>query len=139
MEFRILGPLEVNSDGQLLDLGGAKQRSLLAVLLLHANQVVSRDRLVEALWESEPPETANKALQVHVSALRKLLGKERLETRPPGYLLRVADDELDFGRFQRLREVVSPRSSGCHGRLVLVAARRFGLEEPQPTPSSLLA
>jgi DNA-binding SARP family transcriptional activator len=104
MEFRILGPLEVDSDGQALDLGGTKQRSLLAVLLLHANQVVSRDRLVEALWESDPPETAHKALQVHVSGLRKLLGKERLETRPPGYLLRVADDELDLGRFGRLRE-----------------------------------
>jgi DNA-binding SARP family transcriptional activator/tetratricopeptide (TPR) repeat protein len=104
MEFRILGPLEVNSDGQTLDLGGTKQRAVLAVLLLHANQVVSRDRLVEALWESDPPATAHKALQVHVSGLRKLLGKERLETRPPGYLLRIADDELDLSRFQRLRE-----------------------------------
>jgi DNA-binding SARP family transcriptional activator len=104
MEFRILGPLEIHSDGQALDLGGTKQRSLLAVLLLHANQVVSQDRLVDALWESDPPETAHKALQVHVSGLRKLLGKERLETRPPGYLLRVADDELDLERFRQLRE-----------------------------------
>jgi DNA-binding SARP family transcriptional activator/tetratricopeptide (TPR) repeat protein len=104
MEFRILGPLEVHSDGQALDLGGTKQRSLLAVLLLHANQVVSQDRLVDALWESDPPETAHKALHVHVSGLRKLLGKERLETRPPGYLLRVADDELDLERFRQLRE-----------------------------------
>jgi predicted ATPase/DNA-binding SARP family transcriptional activator len=104
MEFRILGPLEVDSDGQALNLGGAKQRALLAMLLLHANQVVSRDRLVDALWEDDPPETAHKALQVHVSGLRKLLGKERLETRPPGYLLRVDKDELDLGCFQRLRE-----------------------------------
>ncbi len=104
MEFRILGPLEVRSDGQPLDLGGTKQRSLLAVLLLHANQVVSQDRLVDALWEGDPPETAHKALQVYVSGLRKLLGKERLETRPPGYLLCVADDELDLCRFARLRE-----------------------------------
>ena len=104
MEFRILGPLEVRSNGQALDLGGPKQRSLLAALLLHANQVVSRDRLVDALWESDPPETAHKALQVHVSGLRKLLGKERVETRPPGYLLRVGDDELDLGRFRQLRE-----------------------------------
>jgi DNA-binding SARP family transcriptional activator/tetratricopeptide (TPR) repeat protein len=108
MEFRILGPLEVHSDGQALDLGGAKQRSLLAVLLLHANQVVSQDRLVDALWEGNPPETAHKALQVHVSGLRKLLGKERLETRPPGYLLRIADDELDLGRFRVLREQGRP-------------------------------
>ena len=104
MEFRILGPLEVDSGGKALDLGGAKQRSLLAVLLLHANQVVSRDRLVEALWEGTPPTTANKALQVHVSALRKLLGADRLETRPPGYLLRLSGDELDLARFRRLRE-----------------------------------
>ncbi|MGZ4386093.1 MAG: BTAD domain-containing putative transcriptional regulator [Gaiellaceae bacterium] len=104
MEFRILGPLEVYSDGQAIDLGGAKQRALLAVLLLHANQVVSRDRLVDALWESDPPASAQKALQMYVSGLRKRLGKERLETRPPGYLLRVADDELDLERFRQLRE-----------------------------------
>ena len=78
MEFRILGPLEVLSDGQALDLGGAKQRALLAVLLLDANNVVSTDRLIHALWEDEPPETAPKALQVYVSGLRKLVGKERL-------------------------------------------------------------
>src|SRR5262245_978877 len=79
MEFRILGPLEVHSDGQTLDLGGQKQRALLAMLLLHANQVVSQDRLIDALWESDPPASAQKALQMHVSGLRKLLGKERLE------------------------------------------------------------
>ncbi len=77
---------------------------MLAVLLLNANRVVSVDRLVAALWEDEPPETAAKAVQVHVSQLRKLLGKERLETRPPGYLLRVGEDELDVARFQRLVE-----------------------------------
>ena len=84
MEFRILGPLEVLSDGQAVDLGGAKQRALLAVLLLYANHVVSRDRLIDALWEDDPPETAAKALQVYVSQLRKLLGKERLQTKAPG-------------------------------------------------------
>ena len=104
MEFRILGPLEVLSEGQSLDLGGAKQRALLAVLLVHANSVVSHDRLIDALWEDDPPDTAQKALQVHVSGLRKLVGKERLETRPPGYLLRVEEDELDLKRFLRLQE-----------------------------------
>src|SRR6478609_4745670 len=99
MEFRILGPLEVLSDGQAVDLGGAKQRALLAVLLLDANHVVSMDRLVDALWEDDPPETATKALQVYVSGLRKLIGKERLQTRTPGYLLGVARDELDLERF----------------------------------------
>ena len=103
MEFRILGPLEVLSDGQALDLGGQKHRVLLALLLLEANRVVSRDRLIDALWEEEPPDTAVKALQVYISQLRKQLGKDRLETKAPGYLLRVEPDELDLARFQRLQ------------------------------------
>jgi DNA-binding SARP family transcriptional activator len=104
MEFRILGPLDVLEDGQQLDLGGAKQRALLAMLLLHANEVVSQDRLIEAVWEEQPPETAPKALQVYVSRLRKVLGKERLETKVPGYRLRVAEGELDLERLQFLAE-----------------------------------
>jgi DNA-binding SARP family transcriptional activator/tetratricopeptide (TPR) repeat protein len=104
MEFRILGPLEVFSDGQALDLGGAKQRALLAVLLLDANNVVSTDRLIDALWEDDPPESAQKALQVYVSRLRKLLGKERLQTKAPGYLLQLEDGELDLDRFRELQE-----------------------------------
>ena len=103
MEFGILGPLEVLSDGKALDLGGAKQRTLLAVLLLHPNEVVPRNRLIDALWEEEPPETAQKALQVHVSQLRKALGKARLQTRAPGYLISVEDGELDLDRFELAR------------------------------------
>ena len=104
MEFGILGPLEVVEDFKQLDLGGAKQRALLAVLLLHPNEIVPTDRIIDALWEDEPPETARKTLQVYVSRLRKALGKERLETKVPGYRLRVAEDELDLERFQRLAE-----------------------------------
>jgi DNA-binding SARP family transcriptional activator len=104
MEFRILGPLEVLSDGRTLDLGGQKHRMLLALLVLEANRVVSRDRLIDALWEEEPPETAVKALQVYISQLRKLVGKERLQTKAPGYLLRVEPAELDLARFRRLQE-----------------------------------
>ena len=103
-EFRILGPLEVLADGRPLELGGHKQRAMLAVLVLEANRVVSSDHLIEALWEDEAPDTAMKALQVYVSQLRKLFGKERLQTRAPGYLLRVEPDELDLGRFRRLQE-----------------------------------
>ena len=103
MEFRILGPFEVLSNGEVLDLGGQKQRTLLAQLLLEANRFVSSDRLNEALWEAEPPETAQKALQNYVSTLRKTIGKDRLETKPAGYLLRVESGELDVDRFQRLR------------------------------------
>ncbi|MBA3376272.1 MAG: winged helix-turn-helix domain-containing protein [Actinobacteria bacterium] len=111
MEFRILGPLEVLENGRQVDLGGAKQRALLAVLLLHANEVVSTDRLIDALWEEDAPETGRKALQVYVSQLRKALGKERIATRSPGYRLQVERDELDLARFQRLLEEGKPREA----------------------------
>jgi DNA-binding SARP family transcriptional activator len=100
MQFRILGPLEVLENGHALDVGGSKQRALLAVLLLNANEVVSRDRLIDALWNEQPPETAHKALQVYVSQLRRVLGKDRLVTKAPGYLLRVDAAELDLARFE---------------------------------------
>src|SRR4051812_34085460 len=102
MEFRILGPLEVLEEGRPFALGGAKQRALLAVLLLRANEVVSRGRLIDELWGGEPPDTAHTALQVHVSQLRKLLGRDTIVTQTPGYLIRVSDGELDLHRFERL-------------------------------------
>jgi DNA-binding SARP family transcriptional activator len=102
MEFRILGPLEVEEEGRLLNLGGAKQRSVLAFLLLHANDVVSRDRLIDHLWGGSPPETAQTALQVHVSQLRKILGRETIVTRAPGYSIQIGAGELDLDRFERL-------------------------------------
>src|SRR4051794_3585610 len=102
MDFRILGPLEVVSGGRTLDLGGEKQRALLAALLLEPNRVVSRDRLVDVLWDDAPPATAQKALQVHVSQLRKLLGADRVVTKAPGYLLAIEPDELDAACFRRL-------------------------------------
>ena len=102
MDFRLLGPLEVLEHDRLLALGGGRQRSLLAVLLLHANEVVSNDRLIDALWGQTPPLTAAKTVQVYVSRLRKELGEGRLVTRAPGYLLRVERSELDLGRFEQL-------------------------------------
>lgn len=102
MEFRVLGPLEVTAGGGRVELGGVKQRSLLAVLLLHANQVVSRDHLVDALWGANPPITCNKSIQVYVSRLRKAIGGDRLVTRAPGYLLQVEPAEYDLARFERL-------------------------------------
>jgi predicted ATPase/DNA-binding SARP family transcriptional activator len=104
MDFRILGALEVSSNGEALDLGGPKQRELLAVLLLHANEVVSHDRLIDALWEDDPPAGARKALQMHVSGLRKLLGRDRVRTEASGYLLRLEHGELDLERFLELQE-----------------------------------
>jgi DNA-binding SARP family transcriptional activator/tetratricopeptide (TPR) repeat protein len=105
MEFRVLGPLDVVENGRRVPISGAKQRALVAVLCLHANEVVSRDRIIDALWGERPPEEAQGALQYHVSKLRKLLGAERIETSPPGYRLRVSDDELDAARFERLLKV----------------------------------
>jgi DNA-binding SARP family transcriptional activator len=83
-------------------LGGVKQRSLLAVLLLNANEVVSAARLIDELWGDAPPATAGKVIQGHVSRLRKELGEARLSTRPPGYVLHVDPAELDLDRFEQL-------------------------------------
>ena len=104
MEFRILGPLEVADGDAVVPLAGVKQRALLAVLLLNANQVVSSDRLVDELWTGQAPEAGRAALQVRVSQLRKALGDggAALVTRPPGYLVRVGRDELDLHRFEVL-------------------------------------
>jgi DNA-binding SARP family transcriptional activator len=102
VDFRILGRLEVLDDGRALELGGGKQRAVLAVLLLRANRVVSRDDLIDAIWGERAPETATKALQVYVSQLRKALGRDRILTRAPGYELRVDAGELDLDRFQAL-------------------------------------
>lgn len=122
MDYRILGPLEVSHSGRPLGLGGEKQRALLAVLLLHRNEVVSSDRLIDGLWNGAPPPSALGALQAYVSRLRKSLNFDGatgsgadsdgasgssngvLVTRGHGYLLRVAEGELDVDRFAALVE-----------------------------------
>ena len=101
MEFRILGPLEVRDGERVLSLGGAKRRAVLALLLLEANRVVSIERLVDGLWGDAPPASALASLQNHLARLRPELGG-RLVTRSPGYVLHVAEGELDLDRFQRL-------------------------------------
>jgi DNA-binding SARP family transcriptional activator len=102
VDFRVLGPLEVAGDEGSLVLGGIKQRSLLALLLLNANRVVSSDRLIDSLWGASPPLTAGKTIQVYVSRLRKALPDDRLVTRAPGYVLYVEPDELDLSHFEQL-------------------------------------
>ena len=102
MDFRLLGPLEVWHEGRALDLRGLKRRAVLALLLVHANEVVSRDRLIDELWEEDPPANASAALQNHISRLRKDLGSDVLVTRDAGYLLAVEPDALDVWRFERL-------------------------------------
>jgi WD40 repeat protein/DNA-binding SARP family transcriptional activator len=107
LEFRILGPLTVRVDGVSLPIGGPKQRALLAMLLLSANRVVSRERLIGELFPAQDVESADHALRNHVSRLRKVLrpvalDEPRLVARPPGYLLRVEPSELDLDTFERL-------------------------------------
>src|SRR5258708_398446 len=108
MEFRILGPLEVAEGDRQLQVGGTRERALLAILLIHAGEVVSAGRLIEELWGSGLPGNPANALQVVVSRVRKALevspGPSRLVTRKPGYVLEVLPDELDTGRFGRLVE-----------------------------------
>jgi len=106
VEFGVLGPLEVTAEGRSLGLAGTRARAVLALLLVHANQVVSSDRLVEELWPGQPADKATDSLQVRLSELRKALRSageaDRLATRPPGYLLRVEPGELDAPRFEQL-------------------------------------
>jgi YVTN family beta-propeller protein len=104
MEFRILGPLEVVDEGRPVAIHRGKERALLAYLLLHPNELVPADRLIDELWGERPPPTAPKILQNAVSQLRKGLGDGRLMTQPPGYRFRLESGELDLHRFERLAE-----------------------------------
>jgi DNA-binding SARP family transcriptional activator len=102
LEFRILGPLEAWDGGRAVALGGPRPRALLAMLLLHVNEVVSADRLIEDLWGEDSPEDAAAALRVNVSRLRKAVPPDVLTTRSPGYALQIEPDALDLHRFERL-------------------------------------
>jgi DNA-binding SARP family transcriptional activator len=128
MRFRVLGTLEVRSDGDLpVRLGATKQRILLAVLLLHANRPVDADRLVDALWPRRPPRTAPVALRTYVSALRRVLELARrtelpwLATVPGGYQLHCAAGDLDLLAFEDLAE--QGRQAMVDGHPVLAAER----------------
>jgi DNA-binding SARP family transcriptional activator len=105
VELRILGPLEARAEGRSLPLGGPRQRALLAALLLRAHETISVDRLIDDLWGENPPATAEHSIQVLVSRLRRALGDDGprlLVTRPPGYAVEPAADELDLTRFEFL-------------------------------------
>jgi predicted ATPase/DNA-binding winged helix-turn-helix (wHTH) protein len=105
LEFRLLGPIDLISDGQSVLPGGSRQRDLLALLLLEANRTVSTDRLIDRLWEGAPPATAAPALQVYVAKLRKLLDKgdpARIVTANGGYRLEVDEPSIDSERFEQL-------------------------------------
>ena len=128
MEFGVLGPLRVAGPGGEVPVAGARRRALLATLLLHHGTVVSADRLIDDLWGEEPPATATKALQVHVSELRKTLGEEQpIVTRPAGYAIELAPGALDLDRFERRLE--DARRLRAAGDLAAAAdALRAGLE-----------
>ena len=124
MEYRILGPFDILSNGESVHLGGGRQRAFLALLVLNANTVVSIDRIIDSLWPDDVPETAANIIQVYVSRLRKLLEPERpkgtdgsiLLTRRPGYLLHVEAGQLDATEFARLAaEGRSALESGTPG------------------------
>jgi DNA-binding SARP family transcriptional activator/DNA-binding beta-propeller fold protein YncE len=105
MEYRILGPLEVVDEGEPVPVGRLKERLVLATLLLHANEFVARERLMDELWGSSPPPTARKVVNVYVSQLRKALirnGHDPITTEDGGYRIGVDADSLDVTRMQRL-------------------------------------
>src|SRR5439155_1681201 len=152
LEFRLLGPLEVDGGGGLLELGGPKQRALLTLLLLDAGRAVSTDRLIDALWGEQPPRTAPTSLQNFVSQLRKQLGPDLVVTKPPGYLLRIDPLQLDVNcmnalvaearaapageRATKLREALAiaptPRLQQLHAPILRKAV---GLEPARAAPA----
>jgi predicted ATPase/DNA-binding SARP family transcriptional activator len=127
LEFRILGPLEVRRNGELVEVGGLRQRALLALLLLHPNEALSADRLIEELWADKPPPTALHTVQVFVSRLRKALGAGSLLTKGHAYAAQIDPDSLDLRRFRSL--VFDAEQARDSGRLdVAVECLRTALE-----------
>jgi len=115
IEFRLLGPVEVVIDGKQVTIAASRQKIVLAVLLSEANHVVSVDRMIDALWGSNPPRTAKSQVQITVSALRQVFGDQVIVTRPPGYLIQVPTEALDLARFEALAERAS--AAAADGRV----------------------
>ena len=127
LDFRILGPLEVSDDDHPVRLGGARQRATLAILLLSANRVVPVERLADDLYAGEPPVTAVTQVQRQISELRKALSSpSAIETRAPGYVIRLAPGQLDLFRFERFareaREALDRDERGAAADLLRRAA-----------------
>ncbi len=140
IEFRVLGPFEVAGEGsEVLPVRAAKERALLLLLILHANEVVSAERLIDELWGERPPESAANVLQTYVSHLRRLLepGTRPSEnglivTRSPGYLLRLAPGQLDLHRFETL--VAEARSSADPAAALAKLREALALWRGPPLP-----
>ena len=124
MEFGILGPLEVRDrNGRDVSVQGRRRRALLAILLVHANEPVAPERLIDELWDGNRPLSAQNALQVHVSHLRKALSEGVLVTEAGGYRLSVEPDEIDATRFEQLvtaarRELAAGRHEPASAQLL---------------------
>src|SRR5262245_1322582 len=123
MEFRLLGPLEVDNGSTRVVVTGRKLRALLARLLLDANRTVAIDRLVDDLWGADVPESAPKMVQIYVSQLRKVLPDGVLRTRPPGYAIEVDPASIDVVQFEQLRR--EGEAAHAAGNAAL-GAERFG-------------
>jgi DNA-binding SARP family transcriptional activator len=108
VEFRILGPLEVLDGDTPVEITGTKRRAVLALLLLHANEIVRTERLIDELWGERTPRNASAALHSHVSRLRKTLGPDVLARREWGYVLRVEEGSIDLRRFEQLVAAAEP-------------------------------
>ncbi|MEA3510211.1 MAG: BTAD domain-containing putative transcriptional regulator [Actinomycetota bacterium] len=135
MEFRILGPIEVLDDGTPIELGAPKQRAVLAVLLLHVNEVVSADRLVDLVWGEDPPRTAAHSVQIYVSELRKAFDAdgEVIVTRRPGYVLQTEPEMIDARRFEALvGEAISALRDGDQASASVAAGSAIGLWSGSP-------
>jgi DNA-binding SARP family transcriptional activator len=140
MEIRILGPLEVVADGDSVDLPSGKARLLLATLVVHANRVVSTDRLFEFLWHGQPPDSAANTLQTYVSHLRRSLEPDRaphqrsrlLITREPGYLLALDRGQIDAVRFERLVEQARLILASAPGRAAALLQTALSLWRGEP-------
>jgi len=133
VRYGILGSLAVWDDDRELPLGGPRQRAVLAILLLRANELVPTEAIVDRLWEERPPATAVKAVQVYVSQLRKALGEGAIETRPSGYLLRLDPGSLDALRFEELlAEGRGLLAGGAPGEAAAVLRRALALWRGPP-------
>ena len=126
--YRLLGPLEADVDGREARLGGPKQRSTLALMLCHPGTVVPASRLTDGLWGEDPPASAANLVQGYVSGLRKALGRDAIETRGSGYVVRVAPDALDLQQFEGLAHdgIQRARAGRCRARRAVPSPRRWG-------------
>ena len=135
--YRLLGPIEIDVNGRAVDIGGQKQRALLVVLLLSANEPVPRDILADRLWGERPPAGAQHTLEVHISRLRKILepaaGRPVVLTRPGAYVLRAASEDIDVGRFERLAgEGRRALAGGAAGRAAAILREALALWRGSP-------